>query len=108
MPFQNCWNEATCIGKHAGKKGHPQQAVTDHRRRNTSRGTRQACGFSPSYVVATKLGNESGKLSPLIKREPQGINAVGDEEWVEIEAAIDNAQQTTPRDMAPAPLGMFE
>ena len=36
-----------------------------------------------------------GKLSPLIAREPQGVNAVGDEAWVEIEVAIDSGATET-------------
>ena len=35
-----------------------------------------------------KPSKERGRLSPFITREPQGINSVGDEEWVEIEVAI--------------------
>ena len=35
------------------------------------------------------------KLNPLIIREPQGINAIGDEEWVEIGGAIDSGATET-------------
>lgn len=38
---------------------------------------------------------EGGELSPLITREPQGVNAVGDEEWVDIDVAIDSGPTET-------------
>ena len=38
---------------------------------------------------------ETGKLMPLRTIEPNGINAIGDEEWVEIDVAVDSGTTET-------------
>ena len=39
-----------------------------------------------------------GSLNPLIAKEPEGINAVGDEEWVKVEVAVDSGATETVMD----------
>ena len=75
MPFQSCCSDEVC--------GWKPLAVT-----------------SPHVVMSHKgersvPGPKENKLNPLIAREPQGINAIVDEEWVEIEAAIDSGATAT-------------
>ena len=85
MAIQSCCSDAVCGWKPLVVT--PPHVATSHKGEMT--------GIGVGCSENARLGGLKDKLNPLIAREPQGINAIGDEEWVEIELAIDSGATET-------------
>ena len=48
-----------------------------------------------TYILSKNPRRSRDKLNPLIAKEPHGINAIAEDEWVEIEVAIDSGAIAT-------------
>ena len=84
--FQSCCSDEVCGWK-------PLAVTSPHRVMSHKGEGKSSIGCHESRPGNARLDGPKETLNPLIAKEPQGINAIGEKEWVEIEVAIDSGHR---------------